>query len=191
MKPEVTRRVVLDRLKSGLAERGFDDVSTRRGKLDQTFHIDGKQIIGRGTVSRDVVSVEMLQIIHDEVYTLGRMKDKYRVHLTYGSYSQNAVKYAESHRIHLYTFDRNGRLSSLSSSTAAQGAKELGRFLLWFLLLAAVVTGVFAGIVWLVKSWNGAAIGAGIEVVLFILAGIVVLTVSAAWTTLTRDNKKR
>ncbi|CAM3119105.1 hypothetical protein DFJ75_3482 [Williamsia muralis] len=188
MKPRITRRDVIDRLKCGFVDRGFADVSTRRGKLDQTFHIDGERIIGRGTVSQSTVGVEDLQRIHDEVYTLGRMKDKVRVHATYGAYSLAAVRYAATHRICLYTFDQDGHLTSVLVTPVLHFAAKIAQVSLGLLLAAAVVTCLVLGILWLSK---GVDIGAGIGIVFLILTGFVVATVSAVWTALTRNGKKK
>jgi hypothetical protein len=188
MKPKITRRDVIERLKNGFVDRGFADVSTRRGKMDQTFHIDGERIIGRGTVSPRTVSVKDLQQIYDEVYTLGRMKDKVRVHVTYGTYSLAAVRYAVAHRIYLFTFDQNGQLTSRTVAPSILFASRLFEVSLVLLLAAAVVTCLVLGILWLLKRVD---IGAGIEIALVILTGFIVVTVSAAWSALTRNDKKK
>lgn len=115
MKREISRREVVDRIRVDLRQLGFDDVSTRRGRLDQTFHIDGKGIIGRGTVSDEKVGVAVLQRIYDEVYTLDRMKAKRSVFLTYGTYSREAIRFARTHKIALYTFDERGEVTLLQA----------------------------------------------------------------------------
>ena len=63
---------------------GFADASTREGAAHQTFHIDGKRVIGRGTVSSRPVDVDTLHAIYRDVYLLDRMKDKVRLHTSYG-----------------------------------------------------------------------------------------------------------
>lgn len=156
-KPEISRRDVLNQLREGLHELYSDEIGTRRGRVDQTFHIDGRRVIGRGSVSSEPVNEATLVAIHRDVYLLDRMRDKIKIHVSYGGYTDGARSFAGRHGISLFTFDQTGLLSQMSDPVAAaRRSAGLAIIIGLFLLLGLAVGGI--GFVvysqfWLIGKW--------------------------------------
>ncbi|OZC45500.1 hypothetical protein CH286_17470 [Rhodococcus sp. WWJCD1] len=121
MNVPLTRRDVREPVRRSVQKLGFADASTRKGAADQTFHIDGKRVIGRGTVSSRPVDVDTLHAIYRDVYLLDRMKDKVRLHTSYGGYSTEARQFARENGIRLYTLTSKGELRRLGRGPVIRG----------------------------------------------------------------------
>ncbi|RVW04228.1 hypothetical protein EGT50_07155 [Rhodococcus xishaensis] len=91
---------------------GFESVSTRLGWTDDLFHVDGRRVVGLGTITRSPVDEQHLRGIHETVY-LGRTNDRW-VHFSYGGYTHEARSFANRMGIALFEFDGNGRIKALS-----------------------------------------------------------------------------
>ncbi|WP_377453783.1 hypothetical protein [Rhodococcoides fascians] len=121
MNVPLKRRDVREPFRRSAQKLGFADASTRKGAADQTFHIDGKRVIGRGTVSSRPVDVDILHAIYRDVYLLDRMKDKVRLHTSYGGYSSEARQFARENAIRLYTLTSKGELRRLGRGPVIRG----------------------------------------------------------------------
>ncbi|MDV6305211.1 MULTISPECIES: hypothetical protein [Rhodococcus] len=121
MNVPLTRRDVREPVRRSAQKLGFADASTRKGTADQTFHIDGKRVIGRGTVSSRPVEVDTLHAIHRDVYLLDRMKNKVRLHTAHGGYSTEARRFARENNIRLYTLTSKGELRRLGRAPVIAG----------------------------------------------------------------------
>ncbi|WP_072802616.1 hypothetical protein [Rhodococcoides yunnanense] len=142
MNVPLTRRDVREPVRRSVQKLGFSDASTRKGAADQTFHIDGKRVIGRGTVSSEPVGVDTLRTLYRDVYLLGRMKNKVRLHTAHGGYSTEARQFARENGIRLYTLTSKGELRRLGRGPVIAG-RTLDRIAVYSVgvLLAFVVLG--------------------------------------------------
>lgn len=142
MNVPLNRRDVRDPVRRSVQKLGFSDASTRKGAGDQTFHIDGKKVIGRGTVSLRPVDVDTLYAIHRDVYLLDRMKNKVRIHTAHGGYSDEARQFARERGIRLYILTSKGELRRLGRGPVIAG-RTLDRIAVFVVavLLALIAVG--------------------------------------------------
>lgn len=142
MNVPLSRRDVREPVRRSVQKLGFSDASTRKGAADQTFHIDGTRVIGRGTVSSEPVEADTLRTIHRDVYLLDRMKHKVRLHTAHGGYSAEARQFARENGIRLYLLTSKGELRRLGRGPVIAG-RTLDRIALYAagVVLALVAMG--------------------------------------------------
>ena len=112
VKPVISRRDMYDWIVHHMTDMGFERVSTRRGKTEDLFHVDGKGVVGRGTVQTEPVSAGQLQVVHKDVY-LKKAKDRW-VHFAWGGYTKDAQSFANAKNIALFEFHNDGPISPTS-----------------------------------------------------------------------------
>ncbi|TSD40524.1 hypothetical protein FFI94_033095 [Rhodococcus sp. KBS0724] len=117
MKPAISRRDMYEWVIHHMTDMGFERVSTRRGKTDDLFHIDGKGVVGRGTVQTDPVSGWQLQTVYKDVY-VKKAKDRW-IHFAWGGYTKEAQSFANATNIALFEFQNDGPISPASKRAAA------------------------------------------------------------------------
>ncbi len=116
MKPAISRRDMYESVVFHMKDMGFEYVSTRRGRADDLFHIDGRGVVGRGTTTSSPVGEQHLREIHETVY-LKKSKDRW-VHFSYGGYTREARMFANriGIGIALFEFHEDKRISPRSTT---------------------------------------------------------------------------
>ncbi|WP_139282028.1 hypothetical protein [Rhodococcus zopfii] len=94
LKPAIGHREMYEAVVVHMKDMGFEQISTRRGKIDDLFHIDGRKVVGRGTITRTPISEPHLREIYETVY-LKKGEDQW-VHFSYGGYTQAARSFADT-----------------------------------------------------------------------------------------------
>ncbi|WP_139191112.1 hypothetical protein [Rhodococcus tukisamuensis] len=116
MKPAISRRHMFEQVVHHMKDMDFTGVSTRRGKADDVFHVDGKGVVGRGTVQTSPVNATQLESVHKDMYSK-KSADRW-VHFSWGGYTKDAQTFANARGIALFEFQSDGRISPLSKRAA-------------------------------------------------------------------------
>lgn len=114
MKTKIARQAVIPRVAAHLRVMGFENVSTRRGKADDLFHLDGKGLVGRGTVRAMPVDLAHIEEVYSNVFL--KKKGCRWVHFSYGGYTDDARKFANFRGIALFEYAPNGEIRPVTSS---------------------------------------------------------------------------
>ncbi|WP_152442274.1 hypothetical protein [Rhodococcus ruber] len=127
MKPALSRREMYEPVSAHMQDMGFDRVSTRRGNTDDLFHIDGHDVVGRGTTTPTPIDEHHLRQLHETVYL--KKGNAQWVHFSYGGYTRAARAFADSTGIALFEFKLGGRIAPRSeTATQCYGRKPLDRW---------------------------------------------------------------
>ncbi|RVW03246.1 hypothetical protein EF834_08740 [Rhodococcus spongiicola] len=133
-----------------MGDMGFESVSTRAGWTDDLFHVDGRRVVGLGTITRSPVDEQHLTGIHQTFY-LGKTNDRW-VHFSYGGYTSEARSFANRMGIALFEFDGDGRIVALSRLARSfyrrkpterwkvRAVQEVARFAALSLIMGVVLT---------------------------------------------------
>lgn len=138
MKPDISRRHMYEHVVRHMNDMRFERMSTRKGKTDDLFHVDGKGVVGRGTVQTTPVTKGQLETVYTDVYQK-KSKDRW-VHFSWGGYTKDARTFANSNRIALFEFRSDGTVTPIS--TPAQGLDRNRLSNRWKTQLAWVIVGL-------------------------------------------------